>query len=203
MSQLQESIAKFRKMANDDPENDLGHYRLGQLLMEDKQFEEAVKSLRRTLALNPDFSRAYQFLGTSLIELGRRDEAVTVLKEGYAVADRRGDVKPRDEMAALLKQLGEQPPTLARPAAAAGGEAGGFQCRRPGCFAGRHARQLPRPPINDEIGKEIYQNVCADCWQYWLRDVSIKVINETRIDLSTAEGQRIYDQIMRQTLGLE
>ncbi len=203
MSQLQESIAKFRKMANDDPDNDLGHYRLGQLLIEDRQFEEAVTSLRRALELNPEFSRVYQLLGASLMDLGRRDEAVKILKEGFAVADRRGDNKPRDEMAKLLQQLGEQPPA---PARAQGPEAeggSGFQCRRPGCFAGKHARQLPKPPMNDELGRQIQANVCADCWSYWLRDVSIKVINETRADLSTEEGQRVYDQIMRQTLGLD
>ena len=39
MSRLQERIAQFRKMATDDPDNELGHYRLGQLLMEDKQYD--------------------------------------------------------------------------------------------------------------------------------------------------------------------
>jgi len=29
MSQLHDRIAQFRKMANDDPDNELGHYRLG------------------------------------------------------------------------------------------------------------------------------------------------------------------------------
>src|SRR5437016_2211756 len=37
MNQLQERIAQYRKMANDDPDNELGHYRLGQLLMEAEQ----------------------------------------------------------------------------------------------------------------------------------------------------------------------
>ena len=57
MSQLQERIAQFKKMANDDPDNELGHYRLGQLLMEAGQFEEAVASFRRTLELSPQFSK--------------------------------------------------------------------------------------------------------------------------------------------------
>ena len=39
MSQLQERIAQFRKMASDDPDNELGHFRLGQLLMEAGQLE--------------------------------------------------------------------------------------------------------------------------------------------------------------------
>ena len=49
MSQLQERIAQFRKMASDDPDNELGHFRLGQLYMEARQFEEAIASFCRTL----------------------------------------------------------------------------------------------------------------------------------------------------------
>jgi hypothetical protein len=45
--------------------------------------------------------------------------------------------------------------------------------------------------------------VCADCWSFWLRDFSIKVINEMRLDLSTEQGQNTYDQIMKDTLGLQ
>ena len=134
MSQLQERISQFRKMANDDPDNELGHFRLGQLLMEAGQQEEAVKSFRRTLELSPQFSKVYQLLAKALIDLGRRDEAATVLTEGVAIADERGDNMPRDEMAKMLVQLGKPVPA-AKKAAAAGD---GFHCNRPGCMAGRH-----------------------------------------------------------------
>src|SRR5262245_34888904 len=82
MSQRQEQIANFRKMANDDPENELGHFRLGQLLMEDGQYEQAVQSFRRTLELSPQFSKVFQLLGSCLIQLGRKDEAIRVLQDG-------------------------------------------------------------------------------------------------------------------------
>jgi tetratricopeptide (TPR) repeat protein len=201
MSPLQERIAQFRKMANDDPDNELGHYRLGNLLMEDGQYEEAVRSFRRTLELSPLFSKVYQLLGSCLAKLGRRDEAVEVLKQGFAVADGRGDNIPRDEIAKLLTQLGAEVPAVRQ--ASGGGPGGGFRCQRPGCPAGPYARQLARPPMPDDVGRRIYETVCADCWDYWLRNVSIKVINEMRLDLSTERGQEIYDQIMRETLGLE
>lgn len=203
MTQLEERIAQFRKMANDDPDNELGHFRLGQLLMENLQFEEAIGSLRRTLELSPQFSKVYQLMGTCYIKLDQRSEAVRILTEGFAVADERGDNIPRDEMAKMLVQLGEPTPVSQRgqgQATAAGGD--GFQCQRPGCVAMPHAHQLPRPPMSDEIGQRIYESVCAECWEYWLRNLSIKVINEMRLDLSTERGQEVYDQIMRETLGL-
>ena len=199
MSQLQERISQFRKMANDDPDNELGHFRLGQLLMEAGQQEEAVKSFRRTLELSPQFSKVYQLLAKALIDLGRRDEAATVLTEGVAIADERGDNMPRDEMAKMLAQLGKPVPA-AKKAAAAGD---GFHCNRPGCMAGRHARKLPKPPMSDAVGQRIFETVCADCWTDWLRSYSIKVINELRLDLSTERGQEEYDRYMREYLGLE
>jgi tetratricopeptide (TPR) repeat protein len=205
MSQLQDRIAQFRKMANDDPENELGHYRLGQLLLEDKQYDEAIRSFRRTLELSPQFSKVYHLLALALEHGGRRDEAVTALRQGFSVADERGDNMPRDEMARMLVELGEPAPVSRKAAQPAGGPAGagGFRCQRPMCVAGSHARQLPAPPLPDEVGREIQEKICADCWHDWFRNYSIKVINELRLDLSTERGQEEYDRYMREFLGLE
>jgi Fe-S cluster biosynthesis and repair protein YggX len=203
MSQLQDRIAQFRKMANDDPDNELGHYRLGQLLMEDKQYGEAIRSFRRTLELSPQFSKVFHLLALCLVHEGKRDEAVGVLREGFAVADERGDNMPRDEMARILVELGEPAPASKKAAAPAAGPGGGFQCQRPGCMYGTRARKLPAPPMNDEVGRRVYETVCADCWNDWLRNYSIKVINELRLDLSTEHGQEEYDRYMREFLGLE
>lgn len=204
MNALQERIAQFRKMAADDPDNELGHFRLGQLLLEDGQYDDAAKSFRRTLELSPQFSKVFQLLGTCLIKLGRNPEAIGVLRDGFEVADQRGDNIPRDEMAKLLVQLGVAAPVPQKANKPAGGVNGasGFKCQRPGCHAGSMARQLPKPPMSDELGQKIYAQVCADCWNYWLRDLSIKVINEMRLDLSTEQGCEMYDQVMRETLGL-
>ena len=68
---------------------------------------------------------------------------------------------------------------------------------------GSRARQLAAPPFRDELGERIYSSVCADCWNDWLRNYSIKVINELRLDLSTEHGQAEYDRYMREFLGLE
>ncbi len=205
MSQLQERISQFRKMAHDDPDNELGHYRLGQLLMEDKQYAEAVQSFRRALELNALFSKVYHLLALCLLNEGKRGEAVTVLNQGFVVADERGDNMPRDEMARMLVELGEPAPVSQRAAAPARvpGGAGGFRCQRPMCMAGSHARQLEKPPWGDDLGRRIYETICADCWNEWMRNYSIKVINELHLDLSTERGQEEYDRYMREFLGLD
>lgn len=201
MSQLQERIAQFRKMASDDPENELGHFRLGQLLADAGEHDEAVKAFRRTLELSPQFSKVFQLLAASLIKLGKKDDAVKVLREGFAVADERGDNMPRDEMSKMLVQLGETAPVSKK--AATGPTGDGFHCQRPGCMAGSRARKLAAPPMSDDLGKRVQETICADCWNEWLRNFSIKVINEMRLDLSTERGQEVYDQVMREFFGFE
>ncbi len=195
MSQLQERIAQFRKMASDDPENELGHFRLGQLLMEDNQFEQAAMSFEQALKVNPVFSKVYQLLAECRLKLNQKAEAIRVLKDGWQMADQRGD-----KMRKMLVELGEPLPQSAQPAAAAAG-AGGFACQRPGCAMGGSGRQLPAPPMPDAMGRRIYEQICAECWDYWFRNFSIKVINELRLDLSTEQGQAEYDRHMNEFLG--
>src|SRR5438105_8111482 len=121
MSTLDERIAQCRKMAQDDPDNELGHFRLGQYLMEAERYGEAAASFRRTLELYPPFSKVYQLLGTCLMKEGKRDEALKVWREGFAVADERGDNIPRDEMAKLLAEAGEPAPEAKKGAREAPG----------------------------------------------------------------------------------
>lgn len=199
---LQERIAQFRKMAQDDPDNELGHFSLGKALMEDQQFVEAAQSFQKTVELNQQFSKAYQLLGQCLMQAGNPAAAVQYLTQGYLVADERGDNIPKQEMGNLLKKLGAEIPASKRSEAApqAVGE-GGFACQRPGCMAGPRATQLQRPPMNDELGQQVYNNICTACWQDWL-GMGIKVINEMRLDLSDEKGQQVYDQYMREYLGI-
>jgi tetratricopeptide (TPR) repeat protein len=204
MSQLQDRIAQLRKMATDDPENELAHFRLGQLLMEDGQHAEAITSFERTLEISPQFSKVYQLLGECHLKLHQKDQAIAVLTNGYKVADERGDKMPRDAMGKMLTELGAPVPKPEPAAAAADdGPDTGFRCQRPGCLAGRRARQLPAPPIPDAVGVRIQKDVCADCWQAWFKDYSIKVINELRLDLSSDFGQAEYDKYMREFFGFE
>jgi Fe-S cluster biosynthesis and repair protein YggX len=117
------------------------------------------------------------------------------------VAEERGDNMPREEMGKLLRELGEEPPALQRRATTATG-AGGFACQRPGCHAGPYAQQLPEPPMSDDLGRLVYERVCADCWREWL-GMGVKVINEMRLDLSDERAQVVYDNYMKEYLGLQ
>ena len=204
MSSLQDRIAQFRKMATDDPDNELGHFRLGQLLMEDNQFADAVTSLQRTVELSPQFSKVYQLLGECQIKLGANDKAIEVLTTGYKVADERGDKMPRDAMGKLLKDIGAPVPAAeVATAPVDDGPDSGFRCERPGCPSGRRAAPIVTPPMPDALGVRIMKHICAGCWELWRKDQSIKVINELRLDLSSESGSAEYDKYMREYFGFE
>ena len=203
MSNLADQIARFRFMAQEDPDNDLAHFRLGQFLMDDGQYAEAAKSFGRTLEITPEFSKVFQLLGECLIKLDKKDEAVTVLTQGWTVADDRGDRMPRDAMAKLLQQLGAPVPARQVSQTEDSGPGTGFRCQRPGCMEGKRAVQLPAPPVPDALGERIHRDICAACWTIWWKDLGVKVINEFRLDLSSEGGQYEYDRNMREFLGFE
>ena len=201
MQSIDERIQQFTKMTQEDPDNELGHYRLGQLFAEAVRHDEAIRSFRRTLELSPQFSKVYQLLGESQVALGRRDEAIATWKEGHKVADERGDRIPRDAIAMLLVKNGEAPPVVERPEI--DGPETGFRCSRPMCLAGKKAQPLTIAPLADELGQTIAARVCQECWTSWVKDYSIKVINELRLDLSDEKASSEYDRHMREYLGIE
>src|SRR5262245_7591683 len=103
---LDARIQQFRKMANDDPDNELGHFSLGRALLDAGQTQEAAQSFQRVLALNPNIGKAYQLLADAQLKLGQKDFAIDTLKRGIQTAHNRGDLMPRNEMSRVLKELG-------------------------------------------------------------------------------------------------
>lgn len=195
MSMLQERIAQFRNMTEAEPDDELGHFRLGQLLAEDNQHAEAAKSFQRAMVIEPNFSKVYQLLGLSQKQLGRVAEAVETWTTGWRVAENRGDRIPRDEMAKLLKEHGAPVPEAPKETEDLGPETG-FKCNRSMCAAGRHAVQLTAAPLADPVYERIQREICSACWKDWLNNFSFKVINELRLDLSSEFGQEEYDKNM-------
>lgn len=198
-----EQIARFRNMVTGDPEDELASFRLGQALMEDEQYGEAIEAFERTLKLSPEFSRVFQYLGECLIKSGQKEKAVEVLTRGWLNANDRGDRLPMEAMGKLLTSLNAPIPKPAPAKVEDDGPGTGFRCQRPGCMEGKRARQLPAPPLPDAIGERILRDICAACWTIWLRDLSVKMVNENRLDLSSEFGQAEYDHYMRDFMGFE
>jgi Fe-S cluster biosynthesis and repair protein YggX len=198
MADLTARIDQFRKMAEADPNNELGHFSLGKALLDAEQPADAARSFERALGINPNLSKAYQLLAQALLATGNRDAALEQLKAGVKVADARGDLMPKNAMIKMLKDLGGEVPIEEKVAVDRPVGVGEVLCAR----CGQIKPKLPRPPFSHEQGRLIFERVCADCWREWI-PMGTKVINELRLPLADPQAQKMYDQHMLEFLNLK
>jgi predicted TPR repeat methyltransferase len=74
----------YRRATEAAPEGADGWYNLGICLRKENDFEGAISSLRRALACNADYPRAYEALGMLLYQLNRAPEAAKVYADWSA-----------------------------------------------------------------------------------------------------------------------
>jgi Fe-S cluster biosynthesis and repair protein YggX len=198
VAEMNSRIEQFRKMANDDPTNEVAHFSLGREYLSAGQDESALASFEKCLALNPNISKAYQLQAQALLHLEKKDTAIAKLIEGIKRADERGDMMPRNEMLTLLKDLGGTPPELKssgqKEQPVGEGQVLCARCHKSG-------PRLAKPPYKGAQGQEIYDRICADCWKAWI-PMGTKVINELRLPLNDPQAQKMYDQHMLEFLNL-
>ena len=197
MSAPANDIERYRAKAAADPNDEIAHFSLGRALLESGDAAEAAKSFQRVLALNPNISKAYQLLGDAQLKTGHRDYAIQTLTEGVNVAQRRGDLMPKNEMSKMLADLGAPVPQFADPTKTPVGQGEVF-CKR----HGGTGPKLEKPPFRNDFGKEIYENTCANCWKEAI-SFGTKVINELRLPLSDPQAQKAWDQHIREFLNLK
>ncbi len=193
-------IAQFEKMAASDPSNEMAHFSLGNAYLQTGRFADAAQSLEKCVALNSEMSKAYQLGGEAMIKAGWEDKAVAFLEKGFAIATSKGDRLPQQAMAKLLESVGRHAPILPEAAEAADRvrESGAFVCRR----TGRPGTQMTSAPMRGAVGAWIAQHIAQETWKQWIGQ-GTKVINEMRLDFTRDRDQEMYDQHMREYLGID
>jgi Fe-S cluster biosynthesis and repair protein YggX len=158
----------------------------------------------RCIELVPDMSKAYQLAGEALVKAGDTERAKSVLRQGYTIAAGKGDFMPKSAMAKALGDLGEPIADAPTPSAAAAVDQSGpvpegmIRCRQ----SGRIGTKFVRPPFRGKLGEWIAANISKETFDAWIRQ-GTKVINEMRLDLSRERDQEVYDQHMREYLGVD
>ncbi len=196
-----ERIAQFEKMASADPTNEMAHFSLGNAYLQVGRHAEAAGSLERCLELNPGMSKAYQLCGQAMIGAGWADKATEVLQRGWRAAAARGDRMPQQAMAELLRSIGRDAPEAAAAPEATSAEPvpeGAFICHR----TGRPGTKMGAPPFRGAVGLWVQEHISSESWKAWIAQ-GTKVINELRLDFSRDRDQEVYDQHMRDYLGLD
>ncbi|MFN3199877.1 MAG: Fe(2+)-trafficking protein [Bradymonadia bacterium] len=199
-----ERIEEFRKMAQANPEDELAHFALGQALLNADRPGEAIGALKYVLRLNEEFSKAWVLLGEAHAGSGDDLKAVEIWQQGYEVALKQGHLMPANEIKAHLEAQGAPIPEVT-----AGGpveavveddrplEEGEIRDHR----TGRIGQKMQFNPFADEVGDWIQAHITQDSWQDWM-EMSVKVINELRLDLGDPQAQQVYDQYMKDFLAI-
>ena len=203
---MDDRIEQFRKMAQSNPDDDLAHFALGNALIDEARLGEAVPVLRHVIKLNAGYSRAYVLLAGAQLKLDDETSAVETLQRGYAAAITRGELMPANEMKGMLSDIGasiepeyliEATESLEVPEDDREPIDGEIRCHR----SKRVGKMMTFNPFGDAIGDFIESNITQETWEEWM-EMSIKIINELRLDLGDPKGQQTYDEHMKDFLNL-
>lgn len=193
-------IRQFETMVRPeaDPNNDMAWFSLGGAYRDAGRHKDAGEAYVRCFELNPDMTKAYQLAGASFIDAEMKEKAGEVLVEGYKAAAARGDRMPQKAMGDLLQKLGKPVPEVKAASTPAKAPPGSFVCAR----TGRPGTKMARAPFRGPIGEWIAEHISRETFDAWIGQ-GTKVINELRLDLSRDQDSAIYDQHMREFLGID
>ncbi|MFY9620472.1 MAG: hypothetical protein WAM70_03685 [Pyrinomonadaceae bacterium] len=99
---VQSKIEVFTTMLTEQPENAMIWYGLASEQSKLENWADAAKSLRQVVSLNPDYTAAYQMLGTVLAKMDDVAGAQQAWRDGMEAAKRTGAWKAGQHMEALL-----------------------------------------------------------------------------------------------------
>ena len=98
----QSRIDAFTAMTSEQPDNEMIWYGLANEYSKLARWSEAAEALRQVIRIKPDYTAAYQMLGSALLSQGDHEEARRVWTQGIEVATRTGAWKARQHMEGLL-----------------------------------------------------------------------------------------------------
>ena len=104
---VQSKIEIFTAMLAEQPENAMIWYGLAGEQYKLENWAEAAKSLRQVVSLNPDYTAAYQMLGTVLANTDDVPGAQQAWRDGIEAADRTGSWKAGQHMQSLLASIAD------------------------------------------------------------------------------------------------
>jgi predicted Zn-dependent protease len=99
---VQSKIEVFTAMLVEQPDNAMIWYGLASEHFKVENWADAATSLRQVVSLNPDYTAAYQMLGTVLAKMDDIAGAQEAWRDGIEAAGRTGAWKAGQHMQALL-----------------------------------------------------------------------------------------------------
>jgi len=99
------NIDALKKMLAQGQDSLILRFGLGQALLNDKQFCDAIPHLQKAVEIDAEYSAAWKLLGKALVENQQNEDAIVAYEQGIKVAEARGDIQAAKEMKVFLKRL--------------------------------------------------------------------------------------------------
>jgi predicted Zn-dependent protease len=100
----QSRIDAFRSLLEEQPDEAVVWYGLATEYIKLENWADAADALQNVIRCNPDYTAAYQMLGSAFQSQGKSDDARRVWTEGIVVATKTGAWNARGHMERLLSQ---------------------------------------------------------------------------------------------------
>jgi Flp pilus assembly protein TadD len=97
--------AMLKEFLSANPNDSFARYGLAMEHANSGDAEGALTEFKNLLAINPDYTAAYQMSAQILMKAGRGEEARKALEAGMACAARTGNAHARSEMQTMLDEL--------------------------------------------------------------------------------------------------
>ena len=100
----QSRIDAFRSLLEEQPDEAVVWYGLANEYIKLENWNDAAEALQNVIRCNPDYTAAYQMLGSAFQSQGNTGEARRIWTEGIAIATKMGAWNARGHMERLLTQ---------------------------------------------------------------------------------------------------
>lgn len=98
-------IAMLNEVLAQDGNNVFARYGLAIEYSNTGQLDQAIEEFQKLLSAHPDYTAGYFMAAQTLAKCDRQNDAIKMLREGIATAERKGDTHAQHEMQAMLNEM--------------------------------------------------------------------------------------------------
>jgi cytochrome c-type biogenesis protein CcmH/NrfG len=98
-------ITMLSEVLSQDPNNVFARYGLAMEYSNSGQMNEAIEEFHKLLSAHPDYAAGYFMAAQTLLKTDQREDAIKMLQQGIAAAQRKGDSHAQSEMQAMLDEM--------------------------------------------------------------------------------------------------
>lgn len=104
-AELERKKGMFLQVLEIDEDDIIANFGMGEYYFRKSNYAKAIEFLEKTLKIDSGYSRAYLFLGKSLLKENSLDRAKEIFNNGIKIATEKGELMPANEMQEHLSSI--------------------------------------------------------------------------------------------------